>query len=99
MSKETKGKKVIRTPMLEHCKINKRILAALDRFVQMRIYMALAGKPCPAHIRLFRADYLDVDSAVRAQSDGNFNASQVTFAGVPLLPHDEPAKPFALEAA
>lgn len=45
-------------------------------------------KPQP-HVRLFRADYVDLDGKVREMSGGKWNASTVRYRGLPLVYADD----------
>lgn len=97
--KETKLKKVVQNENLASYDLPKDILAKLKRYDQLHDYCIKANRPPPDALRLFRKDYLAIDVKVKSQSEGKFNASKVFYRGVPLLAHNEVAKPFTLEDA
>lgn len=64
-------------------KLTKRHQNTLSRWEEMKKYMALAGKT-PDVVRLSIVDFSDIDAAVRNQSDGKRQLSDLTYAGVPI---------------
>lgn len=74
---------VILSKNLSEYRLTKRHQGILQRWHEMRKYMELANKS-PTCVRLARADYADIDAAVRNQSDGKRDLSMVTYHGVPV---------------
>lgn len=68
-------------------KLTKRHKSILARWEEMKRYMALAGR-APDVIRLSISDYSDIDAAVRNQSDGKRQLSDLTYQGVPICSVD-----------
>lgn len=80
---------VTASPKLEAYRLNKRLLGLLQRYQRLAQYAEAAARPLPRFIRLYRRDFLEIDSIVSAQSDKKFNASTVTWCGLPLKSSDE----------
>lgn len=84
MTKITKpAPPVILSKNLSDYKLTKRHQGVLQAWEKMRAYMRLANKAPPC-VRLTRADYADIDAAVRNQSDGKRDLSMVKYEGVPV---------------
>lgn len=91
-------KRVVQSSDLGAYTLTKPLQATLKRWEDLRAYKAIAGGAPLEVVRLFRHDWNLIDTAVRAQSEKAYNASTVFYHGLPLIPHDEAAKPFALAA-
>lgn len=77
-------------------RLTKKHKALLEQWSKMNAYMRLANKTAPC-VRLAISDYADIDAAVRNQSDGKRELSQVTYRGVPILSAKlEPQEEFSM---
>ncbi|WP_426287495.1 hypothetical protein [Luteibacter sp. E-22] len=65
-------------------KLTKRHQGLLEAFDRMHEYMKLANKTPPC-LRLKRSDFVDINAAVRAQSQGQRNLGQLTYRDLPIL--------------
>lgn len=84
MSREKKMREVVDSRDVgQYRELPERIKEKFDAFDKIH---AVSAQP---HVRLFRADYVDVDSVVRQQSDGKWNAATVRYRGLPLVYSDE----------
>jgi hypothetical protein len=73
-----------------------RVLGDFDRLCE---YTRKGLASPPPLVRLFRRDYVAIDDAARAQSNGKFNAATVYWRGLQLVAHDAAPRPFVPDAA
>lgn len=99
--KENKLKQVIRSDRLEAYVqiLPKDVQAKIKRFDQLHAYCVSAGRPPPDAMRLYRHDWNTINNKIIQASEKAHSAKSVFYKGVPLLCHDEQAKPFELESA
>lgn len=84
-----KPKRVIESANLDSYKLNqtlKKLLLKADEYIAFR--QSMGSKEVPI-IRLFRRDILDIDRAVREQSNGKHSIHSVFFNGRKLVAHEE----------
>lgn len=82
--KEPKLREVVDSPDVgQYRKLPKRLK---EKFAAFDKVHAVRAQP---HVRLFRADWVDLDGKVREASGGKWNASTVRYRGLPLVYADE----------
>lgn len=64
--------------------LTKKHLALLTQFDKLYAYQKLTNKTPPC-VRLKRADFVDINAAVRAQSQGQRNLGQLTYRDLPIM--------------
>ena len=65
-------------------KLSKKHQSQLEAFDKMDAYMKLAGKHAPC-LRLKRVDYADINAAIKSQSNGERELSNLRYRGVPVI--------------
>lgn len=82
--KERKAREIIDSPNVsQYPKLPKRLRQKFDAFDKLdRI------KPQES-VRLYRADFIDLDNQIRQMSGGKRNAATVQYRGLPILSYDD----------
>ena len=75
---------VVNSRDLSAYRLTKKHQAVLNRWKEMRQYMALANRK-PDCIRLAKSDYSDINAAVLNQSDGKWSLADLRYESVPIL--------------
>ncbi|GGA00254.1 hypothetical protein [Dyella caseinilytica] len=75
---------IVNSCNLSEYRLTKKHLSVLQRWRDMRQYMALANRKSEC-VRLNKADYSDINAAVINQSDGKFSLADLRYEGVPIL--------------
>ena len=86
MNKERKAREFVDSANIDdYLKLPKRLKEKLKAFDKVSLI-----RPQP-HVRLFRADYVDLDSQVRDVSGGKHNVTTVRYRGLPFASWEETA--------
>lgn len=79
---------MVDSPNIQHYQLTKPQLKLLGYFDELERYQALTNKK-PPHLRLKRADYIDLDALIRKQSDNKRSLATVNYKGYAILPMGE----------
>lgn len=75
---------LVDSPNIQHYELTKPQMRLLGFFDELERYLALANKK-PPHLRLKRADYVDLDASIRKQSDNKRTLADVNYKGYRIL--------------